>query len=423
MKGPWRAIRTWALRLFILLVLAGAGFGVYRFRSAQTGPVLPTAPVRKGEFLVLVRCRGLLRATKSAGIYTPVVPNLRIGWLATAGEEVQQGDVIVKFDSSTAQQQVMQKEAQLRQSEATLEQAVGQGKITAQQDQTDLSDARFAVERARVQANLAEIESRIKGAQLRVDLGIAEQKLKAQEATVALHEASTRSRIASLTRQRDQVKADVEITKARIAQMELKAPSSGLLTFNLNYSGVMSSAEARPFKVGDNTGSGMVLGQIPDLSTLEMDAKLEEADRGRVSLQQDVIVRIDALPELLIPAKISHVSALAELSNEYPYNRSFRASAAIAKPDKRLRPDMNGGMDIIISRLPGALSVPAKALFRRAGKPILYLAENGRYRAVDVEILARNPDEIAVSGVPEGSTVALVDPEKQDKGEKEEPKK
>jgi len=98
-----------------------------------------------------------------------------------AGEEVQRRDVIVKFDSSTAQQQVMQKEAQLRQAEATLDQAIGQGKITAQQDQTDLGDARFAVERAQVQASLAEIESRIKGAQSRVDLGIAQQKLKAQE--------------------------------------------------------------------------------------------------------------------------------------------------------------------------------------------------------------------------------------------------
>jgi multidrug efflux pump subunit AcrA (membrane-fusion protein) len=401
------------MRTGILLLVAGAGYGVYRFRNGQAGPAFPTAPVRKGEFLVLVRCRGALRANKSAGIYTPVVPNLRIGWLAVAGEEVKEGDVIVKFDSSTAQQQVMQKEAQLRQAEATLDQAVAQGKMTAQQDQTDLGDARFAVERAQVQASLAAIKSRIEGEQSRVDLGIAAQKLKAQEATVALHDASTKSRIASLTRQRDQVKADVEITKTRIAQMELKAPASGLLTFNLNYSGVMSSSEARPFKIGDNTGSGMSLGQIPDLNTLEMDAKLEEADRGRVALKQDVIVRIDALPEMAIPAKVSQVSALAELSMEYPYNRSFRAAAAILRPDKTLRPDMNGGMDIVISRIPNALSVPAKALFKRAGKPIVYLAENGRYRAVEVEMLARNPDEVAITGVPEGANVALVDVDKE----------
>ena len=60
---------------------------------------------------------------------------------------------------------------------------------------------------------------------------------------------------------------------------------------------------------------------------------------------------------------------------------------------------MNGGMDIIINRIPNAISIPAKALFTRAGKPIVYVAENGRYRPVGVEVLARNPDEIAVSGI------------------------
>ena len=413
MSRKWRIARQWLSRVILLLLVAGAGFGLYRFRSAQSGPALPTAPARSGEFLVLVRCRGALRANKSVGIYTPMVPSLRIGWLANAGEEVKEGDVIVKFDSSTAQQQVMQKEAQLRQAQATLDQAIAQGQISAQQDQTELGDARFSVERARVQASLAAIESRIKGEQSKVDFGIAEQKLKAQEATIALHTASNKSRIASLTRQRDQVKADVDITKARIAQMELKAPSSGLLTFNMNYSGVMSSSEARPFKIGDNAGSGMALGQIPDLSTLEMDAKLEEADRGRVALKQDVIVHVDALPELTIPAKVTHVSALAELSLEYPYNRSFRAGSAILRPDKRLRPDMNGQMDIIIQRIPNAISVPAKALFKRAGKPIVYLSENGRYRAVEVQMLARNPDEVAISGISAGALVTLVDAEKE----------
>ena len=75
---------------------------------------------------------------------------------------------------------------------------------------------------------------------------------------------------------------------------------------------------------------------------------------------------------------------------------------------------MNGGMDIIINRIPNAISIPAKALFTRAGKPIVYVAENGRYRAVAVEVLARNPDEIAVTGIRPGAMVTLVDPEKKD---------
>jgi multidrug efflux pump subunit AcrA (membrane-fusion protein) len=171
---------------------------------------------------------------------------------------------------------------------------------------------------------------------------------------------------------------------------------------------------AKPFKVGDNVYAGMVLAEMPDLSTLRMDAKVEEIDRGRIAVDQVVKVRIDSLPELTLNASIRQISLLAEANNEWPPVRNFRAYAAIPNPDPRLRPGMNGGMDIIVNRLPNAISIPAKALFTRAGKPIVYVAENGRYRAVGVEVQARNPDELAVTGLSPGVMVTLVDPEKKD---------
>jgi hypothetical protein len=75
---------------------------------------------------------------------------------------------------------------------------------------------------------------------------------------------------------------------------------------------------------------------------------------------------------------------------------------------------MNGGMDIVISRIPKAISIPAKALFTRAGKPIVYLAGRNGYKPVEVKVEARNPDEVAISGIAAGSTVALVDVERKD---------
>ena len=151
------------------------------------------------------------------------------------------GDTIMRFDSSTAKQQLMQKEAQLKQAQATLDQALAQSQITTQQDQTEFADAKFSLERAQVQVEQAEIRSRLQGDASRIDLGVAEQKLKVQEATVALHRASEKSRLASLTRQRDQAQADVEITRSRISQMELKAPSNGLLTLRTNCAGATTS--------------------------------------------------------------------------------------------------------------------------------------------------------------------------------------
>lgn len=412
MSARSRRIRFWVILLVFVLVLFGASAGVYRLRQAQATVTFPVAPARHGEFLVIIRCRGEIKASRSVQVYAPIVPNLRIAWLAPAGETAKQGNPIIRFDSSSAQEQLQQKEAALKQAQATLDQAVAQALITAEQDKSDLADSQFTVEKARLEASKQEIVSRIQGEESKIDYDVAQQKQKVEEATVALHAASDRSKIASLTRQRDQAQTDVDVTKARIAQMEIKSPITGFLTFAPNYS--QGWMNAKPFKVGDNVFSGMNLAEMPDLNTLQLDAKVEEIDRGRISVQQDVRVRVDSLPELTMPAKIGQISLLAEQSNEFPPTRSFRAYAPIPHPDPRLRPGMNGGMDIIINRIPNAISIPSKALFTHSGKPTVYLQTKTGYRRVEVQVQARNPDEVAIKGLSSGSLVALVDVEKKE---------
>jgi hypothetical protein len=72
-------------------------------------------------------------------------------------------------------------------------------------------------------------------------------------------------------------------------------------------------------------------------------------------------------------------------------------------------------MDVEIKKIPSAISVPAKALFTRNGKPVVFVNGKTGYRPVEVQILARNPDEIAIKGLDAGAMVALVDPEKNDR--------
>jgi HlyD family secretion protein len=409
--SPRRWLRPLGGFIVVAAVVGGAWAGVNRVRQSQTVE-LPVATARKGEFVVIIRCRGDIKAGRSVPIYAPVVPNLTIAWMSPAGEQVQEGSPLIRFDSSSAQQQLIQKEAALKQAQATLDQAKGQAQITAEHDQSDLLDAKYNVEKARLQTVGNEFVGRIQAEQAKVDLSIAEQKLRVQEANIALHAASDKSKIASLTRQRDQAQADVDLTKERIAQMEIKAPLTGFVVFASNYN--QGPLNARPFKVGDNVFSGMNLGEMPDMTSLMMDAKAEEIDRGRISVGNDARVQVDALPELSILGKLTSISPLTELGVEWPPTRSFRAYAALQRPDTRLRPGMNGGMDIIINRIPDAISIPAKAVFTRAGKPIVYLAHQGRYTPVEIQLLARNPDEVAVSGISENALVALADPEKRE---------
>jgi hypothetical protein len=76
-------------------------------------------------------------------------------------------------------------------------------------------------------------------------------------------------------------------------------------------------------------------------------------------------------------------------------------------------------MDIVIERIPDAISVPSKAIFTRGGKPIVYVSQTGgALRPVEVEVRARNPEEVAVTGLDKGAMVSLLDPDAKGKQQK-----
>jgi multidrug efflux pump subunit AcrA (membrane-fusion protein) len=226
-----------------------------------------------------------------------------------------------------------------------------------------------------------------------------------------LNDASSRAKVASLTRARDKAKDEKELTEYRLSQMELKAPITGVIHFLPNYS--QGWMNAKPFKVGDQVWPGGALAEIPALETLEMEGKLDEIDRGRVAVDREVRVRLDALPEITFPAKLAQISAMTVMGWEWPPTRTFRGLAKLEKIDRRLRPSMNGAMDVVVDRIPGAISIPAKALFTKGGKPVVYVPGPSGYQPIEVQVLARNPDEVAVKGIAEGTKVAIIEPEKK----------
>jgi len=407
-----RWIRRTAVTFVLLMIGSAVAFGVYRLRAVEASANLPTAPVRKGEFTVIVRCRGDLKAQRSAQVTAPVnVPELRIVWIAAQGSRIQAGEPIVRFDPSSAKQQLQEKKAALDQAQAALDQAIAQARITAEQDKLDLAATKYQVEKAKLEVSKAEIVSRLQGEESRVDLAIAGKKHSVQQSTVELNEASNRAKIASLTRVRDKAKDDMEVTQYRLDRMELRSPLTGIINILPNYS--QGWMNAKPFKVGDQAWPGGALVEIPALETLEMEGKLDEIDRGRVKPDQDVLVRLDALPEITFPAKLSQISPMTVMGWEWPPTRTFRGFAKLGKIDNRLRPAMNGRMDVIVDRVKDAIVVPAKAVFTRGGKAVVYVPEKGTYKPVEVQIIARNPDEVALKGLDAGVHVALVEPERK----------
>ncbi len=404
MKRRW--LKAVVVTAALVLAIAAAAVAGRRYWHGSARREVALAPARKGEFLALIRCRGELQARRSRQISAPVnIPELRILWLAPPNSAVKEGDVVIRFDASSARQQLNEKTGTLRQAQAALEQAAAQARITAEQDRRDLAAARYEVERATLEVSKKDIVSKIEGEQSRIELALAETKLRVQEATVVLHEASSKAKNASLTRARDQAQAEVELTKQRLAGMELQTPISGVIVYLPNYS--QGWVNAKPFKVGDQAWPGATLAEIPDLSTLEMEGKIEEIDRGKVTVDIDVRVRVDALPELTFPAKLARISPMTQMTFEWPPTSSFRGYTPLEKPDPRLRPGMNGSMDLVVQKLNDVVSIPAKALFTRNGLPVVYRAVGGEYTIAEVKVLARNPDEVAIDGIPAGSMVAL----------------
>jgi hypothetical protein len=392
-------------------VVIAVWVGSVQFHAVERA-VLPLSPVRSGEFVAVIRARGQIQADRSVPIYAPLAQDLRIAWMAPVSEQVEEGAPLVRFDSSSSERDLIQRRATAERARATLDQAIAEGKAATEHDRRDLNDARLGVELAELDTADSDFIARLDAERGRIDLGVARQKLRQVEAEVAQRAASRESKQASLRRQLEDAQAWVAIVEARIARMEIKAPISGFAIYAANRSSISAQVAGtqQPYRVGDQVPAGMNLATIPDLSSLLIDATVEEIDRGRMRAGAEVIIRIDALPDLSIPATLTSISPMAEMSLD-ARGRSFHVYAALGTPaDQRIRPGMNGTLDVVASRIPAATIIPSKALFTRHGKPTVYVSQADGFQPVGVEVLARNPDEIAIKGVNAAARVALVDP-------------
>ena len=405
--GRLRVAMAWLSSQVALALAALLAMTVFRSASATPSSTLPLATARKSEFLVTVTCRGELVADDSVQIIAPSVPNLTIVWMAPPNSAIKEGDSVIKFDPSGAQRQLKEKEAALSQAVASLDQAKALAGITAEQDNLEIAGLKQAVELARIEVSRAEILSAIQGEDNRISLALAEEKLRVKQAAAEFNAASARSKIGSAESQKKKAEAEVALIQGRIGRTEIRSPSSGVVTYLMNYS--QGWMNAKPFKVGDSVWPGSAVAEIPNLDSIRLKGKAEEIDRGKMNAGQDARVTLDPFPEKTFHGKLDRLSPLTEQSFEWPPTRGFRAFASLGESDNRLRPQMNGKMDVVVDRIPDAISVPSKAIFARDGKPVVLLMTKDGPRATPVEVLARNPDEAAVKGIEAGARVALVD--------------
>ena len=79
-------------------------------------------------------------------------------------------------------------------------------------------------------------------------------------------------------------KADLEQAEHNMAALTLTSPVAGIITILSNsQSRTTITGSSSPFREGDRAYAGAAIAEIPDMSTLQGNASITEADRGRVT--------------------------------------------------------------------------------------------------------------------------------------------
>ena len=401
---------TWAL---VIGLFGGGAFAAYRY-TGTTEVEVPVSRVRRGEFIISVRTRGDIKSARSLILKAPQVPGLRIVRLATAGRPVKKGDVVVEFDGSQQDQNVISRTTTVRAADGDIVQTKATQKIDDEADSMSKMSSEYDLERSKLDASKAEVLSAIEGEKNRIQVGVSEGSLQTVKASINAHQVGHEADLSRLNQRKDKAVRDLNTAQGYLGMMQLKAPIDGIVNVLPNFRSQGSFGQATPpFKEGDNAWTGAEIAEIPDLSQMYVDLKLEEVDRGKLRLGQSVRIRVDAIPDREFTATLDWISPIAALvfKGGSTAEKTFPARATITKLDDRLRPGMSASTEIIIEREANTLLIPSRASFAKDGKPAVFIQVGKGFAIRPIEVGRQNDDDVIVTaGLKEGDVVTLENP-------------
>ena len=396
-------------------MLLGGGAIFAAFHLGSPPPLeIPVARVQRAEFVMSVRGRGEIKSSRSVTITAPSSPESRIVRIADSAKPIKKGDIVVEFDPVTQEQLYLERNSQVRQVDSEIVQAQAQHRIVNEQDATLLMQMQYNLERAKLEASKQEILSEIQGAKNRLDVGIAEGEVTKAQTSIDAHKDAQKADLARLEERKDKTIRDMNRAKSYLDNMVLRSPIDGIVIVLPNFrSGGGGPGSAPPFKAGDRAWTGAPIVEIPDISQMQVDFRIEEIDRGLVKTGQSVKIRVDAVPDLEMEGTLEWISPIAQLLfRTWPPEKSFPARASLPKLDPRLRPGMSATAEIIIERQQNALLIPIKASFELDGKPAVFIQRGRNYQRRQIQAGKRNATDLVVlAGLSEGQVVALENPE------------
>lgn len=406
-----RRIVTWTVLLF---ACAGGVFAAFHYGTTTTKVDVPVAKARTGEFIISVQTHGEVRSVRAEILAAPQVPSPRIVHLAQSGKPIKAGEVVCEFDAAQQEQTYLEKDTSVRTADSEIVQLKASQKITREMDSMNLLTSQYNVERAKLEASKAEVVSEIEGAKNRIDVTTSEGDLGQVKTTIQSHGISSAADMDRAVQKKDKTMRDAERAKSYLSKMVLRAPHDGIVNILPNFRSAGSfGSTPPPFKEGDQAWTGAAIAEIPDLSQMRLELKLDEVDRGKIKLGQKIKVRVDAIPDKEFLAELDWISPIAAVSwrGMGLTDKLFPARATLKNLDPRLRPGMTGSAQIVIRSQPDTLLIPARASFLNNGKPSVWVEKGQGFVIRPIEVGERNDTDIVVkSGLKAGELVALENP-------------
>jgi HlyD family secretion protein len=322
-----------AVTVLVIIAAIGAGAGAYYIRRGAPDVQVQTSPITPGDIVDTVGATGTLQAVTTVQVGSQVSGN--IAWLgADFNSIVRKGQVIARLDPSLFEAQLQQARANLSQTRANLAKA----ESDLEQRKVQLQDAQQKYTRAKELAARSLLpQSDLDSAKVAVDM--AQAALVSQQATVTQARAAV-----------SQSQASVNQNQVNVDHTIIAAPIDGIVT-------------QRNVDVGQTVAASM---QAPtlfiiaaDLTKMQVNANIDEADVGRIRPAQHVTFRVDAYPTETFEGSVSQIRLQPVVVQNVT---TYGTVIDVPNAQLKLKPGMTANVKIEIAKRSDALRIPNAAL-------------------------------------------------------------
>lgn len=386
----------------LILGLVAAAVAVFRGRGPEGETVESGVVARRAVFRSYVTASGEIVATRFADVGSSVMGRIvQLG--VREGDAVRAGQILARIDPVQARSDTQAADAQIAALEA--EERAARDQVTLARSELEAAEARAAdrarsLERAKdlYDAGLLPTSER-DSAVATADTAAAD--VKSARAAIA----SAEQRLAAAGRRVLQARAQAAGARDVLDKTNITAPIDGIVSR-------LQVREGEMVVIGVQNQPGTTLMTISDLSSIDAEVKVAEADVLRLEVGQSATVTLDAAPEKTFTGRVVEVGASAlPVQGTGAAAREFRVVVRLDQGTDRLRPGLTCDAEILAQERTNVLTVPLQAVVLRSpgpdqpGQTGVFLVRDGRAVFTPVTTGIIGGLEIEVSGVDEGATI------------------